>query len=652
MECSNKGTCDRSSGLCTCYPGYDGVACQRASCPGFPNSCSGHGVCKTIKQLAAADNGNFYDLWDKDKTMGCECDNGYSGPDCSLRTCKVGVDPLYLDDTATIKYSIFDFATLSTAYYAGNGAIERIFSDGQYQNKQGYFAIRFYDAYGEDWVTVPIVAGASCAAVVSALESLPNDVVPPGKTYCTRTAQQTLLGESSYSGYDAQNPASSSHPYMINYKMAIWEANTPLNFGEISSHTTADAHLYTSSSGNDTTKVVGYIYRLKFFGNPGALQEPEIEIYLDGKRPSLVSSVNSQTPTTVPTTSPPGKVITKVWTDGQQGENNDYFADHCDGVSLQIGKVASSKTYYLTGMTTTERSLLKACLGASDFDSSNNIDVYNWDHGSKYYPHLIKLVRTITTYTDGGYYAAVWFDTATTTTQTSDSFGTDGTFRLLNPFFPPDAFSTDSYEVYTTKGTLALTSNYSQAIFSFASHYAYMVNATYDNLGGLYDGDISCEVGMENAYKFKYIFHCVNKTDLITFLNWDQQYTNPPHINLYTTQRLAHIPLQYDVTTLFGKKLSATPTSGDFKIGAKNMGSEGAHFMTHVITTDLSTNWGVAPFSGAPYHVYKFFPAVASTYNYVAPCANRGVCDDTSGSCSCFPGYTNDNCDTQSSLHV
>ena len=65
MECSNKGTCDRSSGECTCYDGYDGAACQRASCPGYPSSCSGHGVCKTIEQLAALDYGNQYALWDR-----------------------------------------------------------------------------------------------------------------------------------------------------------------------------------------------------------------------------------------------------------------------------------------------------------------------------------------------------------------------------------------------------------------------------------------------------------------------------------------------------------------------------------------------------------------------------------------------------------
>merc|ERR1712146_601811 len=32
----------------------------------------------------------------------------------------------------------------------------------------------------------------------------------------------------------------------------------------------------------------------------------------------------------------------------------------------------------------------------------------------------------------------------------------------------------------------------------------------------------------------------------------------------------------------------------------------------------------------------------------VASCSNRGTCDE--GTCECFKGYTNDNCDVQSSL--
>jgi hypothetical protein len=33
MECSNKGLCDRKTGLCKCFTGYEGHACQRGTSP-------------------------------------------------------------------------------------------------------------------------------------------------------------------------------------------------------------------------------------------------------------------------------------------------------------------------------------------------------------------------------------------------------------------------------------------------------------------------------------------------------------------------------------------------------------------------------------------------------------------------------------------
>lgn len=47
--------------------------------------------------------------------------------------------------------------------------------------------------------------------------------------------------------------------------------------------------------------------------------------------------------------------------------------------------------------------------------------------------------------------------------------------------------------------------------------------------------------------------------------------------------------------------------------------------------------------------VFKFY-APGNKYTYATQCANRGICDTNTGTCSCFPGFTNDNCDTIDAL--
>jgi hypothetical protein len=645
MECSNKGKCDRESGDCSCYDGYEGVSCQRASCPGYPdNTCSGHGTCKTIKQLAAKDN-SVYELWDKDLTMGCDCDAGYYGADCTQRTCKVGIDPLYLDDSSTVKYSVYNFATLSTS------ASGVMFTDGLYAStaEGGEWAIRFFDSHGEDWVTRAIPSSATCAQVKAALEALPNDVIPGSTIYCDRLENSPSGGTDGVSqtlwNTTMDDGTVSPHTLTVNYNMGLWDSYgfTPKDAVDI------DA---TDTTATFTPRVRGFVYRIRFLGNPGALKQPEIEIYLDGVRPSL---------STLATTA--ATVITKVWTDGQQGENTDYFADHCDGVTATItGTVAASGSVSgvtLAGMSATELALLKTCLGAADFTTTNNVDIYDWDFGTIYHPHLIKLVRTVTTYTDGGYYAAIYWD--------------GSTFQVINPFISPDTLATDNYEIYTTKGTLSMVSSESEAVFSFASNKIYMTNSTNDRNGILvggaangdsmtYTGDVSCEVGDNNAghlvsglLKDKVdstISTCLNSTNIFTFLNTQESWNNPPYINLYTATSLKTTNPKYAV-----KDVWASTTSGSGSAGGALDDASDSLFMTHVITTDIATNWEAhtktdVAISQSPFRLYKFWPSTASQYTYVAECSNRGLCNTESGLCECFPGYTSDSCHEQSSISL
>ena len=48
----------------------------------------------------------------------------------------------------------------------------------------------------------------------------------------------------------------------------------------------------------------------------------------------------------------------------------------------------------------------------------------------------------------------------------------------------------------------------------------------------------------------------------------------------------------------------------------------------------------------------SFTPATTGTFTYASQCSNRGLCNGDDALCECFKGYTNDNCDTQSSCCV
>lgn len=94
MECSNAGLCNRYTGICDCFDGFTGQACERLACE---DNCSNRGECLTIYDLYRFrnyQNESVYTLWDKDKIQGCVCDYGYTGSKCDMKMCPKGVDPL------------------------------------------------------------------------------------------------------------------------------------------------------------------------------------------------------------------------------------------------------------------------------------------------------------------------------------------------------------------------------------------------------------------------------------------------------------------------------------------------------------------------------------------------------------------------------
>jgi hypothetical protein len=91
VECSGKGMCDRKSGECKCFDGYDGKACSRTTCP---SNCNNRGRCVTQETLAYEASKTYSSPWAALTHVGCDCDLGARGPGCSLEACPSGSDVL------------------------------------------------------------------------------------------------------------------------------------------------------------------------------------------------------------------------------------------------------------------------------------------------------------------------------------------------------------------------------------------------------------------------------------------------------------------------------------------------------------------------------------------------------------------------------
>jgi len=648
-ECSNKGICDRTTGTCACFDGYDGSACQRQSCPvNSAGQCSGHGVCESISTIAKRDFGNIYRLWDEDATMGCVCDGGYTGPDCSQKICKYGVDPLYNDDESTIRYSNFTYQIYTRAA----------------TTITGNYSIWFQDHTGEDWQTGPIDIAATCTEVTDALEALPNNVIPKNTVKCYKHGQ----------------PYSASPSTMFKYD------KDPLNG--------VQTYLYTGGQAQATASPNGF-FTLAFPGNPGYLKQIQINKYLDGYRPTLFTSETSST------------LHWYIYANGFTGEDVDYVPDLCDGVTVSLENTHAANGYHNilpSSLTTAELKLLKTCLGDSDGDSTNNVEVYNWDYGNQNVtvhkqayvgtvassdvtmtypnPHLVKLVDATEdsyTYTDEPDSQMYPFPITTLCNNVMDKISITGygngwcadrnhpgfyavlfwdsslnIFKFFNPVATNYISSTPFY-IFTTTGYLnrvspvtvgvnELTSSYQNTLGADTNVQSYYTNVFYlqnrSFVANSYFGAIDCET---NPIATGYYAHdCLDKDDIVFFINTGLTATslavNPIYLNMHRVKKI------YTSAPVYGDVISAVHRHQvilDFGTNAHFTYLNGAY---NAVLTDKSVNMWTAA------EIYKFHPPTG--VQYVDQCSGRGLCDTATGLCNCFAGYTGDDCGTQDALRA
>lgn len=165
----------------------------------------------------------------------------------------------------------------------------------------------------------------------------------------------------------------------------------------------------------------------------------------------------------------------------------------------------------------------------------------------------------------------------------------------------------------------------------------------------LYDGNVACkDSGKVTAYQKQNneLHACLNKGDMFFVFDPVNKNKNPSHINLYKATAV------YSEDTLHRgdeEKNGMLGYADAYQYGEYQRVL--SRYKTHVVESDIATNWMHDAIDGsATFYMYKFFPHVESTYNYVAECSNRGLCNTFEGTCECFPGYTGDGCREQEAL--
>lgn len=185
-ECANKGSCNRQTGECECFPGFEGKGCGRQSCP---DDCSGQGTCEFMKDLPFGKTYNdYYDnsvhslsglgtggkivtdySWDTDRARICVCDPGYAGLKCDKRLCPIGKDIMSVaqvgDTPQTQTITLFDQLGSNTNFVNGET-----------------FALQFTTQRNETYATQPIKwinndDDTLAGYIESALMRMPNKVI-------------------------------------------------------------------------------------------------------------------------------------------------------------------------------------------------------------------------------------------------------------------------------------------------------------------------------------------------------------------------------------------------------------------------------------------------------------------------------------------
>jgi len=630
MECSNKGICDRETGLCQCFDGYEGTACKRAACP---NDCSGHGTCESIKELGLLDwklrpeytgfGSSPYTLWDADVGMGCLCDPQFGGADCSLRKCKYGVDPLYASE---------DKGTVLIEFSDGTWATGGSFRLGFYRhNYTGEATGELFTMLDEDKITPADFAGgvdatsvAKCGVLMDALYAAENEngkqVDPTMLAGLECTNEDTFAGAASGTRYRLTFPKNLVHLSTLFFYTNTVEADT--SYALYYPTTTCVANpvyeevlLFIEST---SAGAVGGDYRLKFYDVFG-------EDYV-----------------TEPITATPLVKTGVVW-------NNE---DVCNGVVSKLTKLPN-------GVISDVRCSASPLVGANDGEGA--LIRLNFFKN----PGVLKPMSVYETNLN-----------ADTTKVIVAGGASRGEFvdRVANKVTDSNGVEIAIESLESGDDFLVMAPGEVEKFFSKISDdgtYGVMIKILDKHLMAVAvaDADPDATPPTDAVFDFKWMYTGMSITASTpgarntVFFSSDEWELQTGTIKIFDIGAVFFEP---------DSDLSADLKKGDLIF------TQNQYFTVQFASP--STPWTVyvdRPFGGKPVQslhdgaapaaieeddsgndtqFYKYIPpeegepAVGGTYEYVTPCSNRGTCDETTGLCQCFKGYSNDNCDTQNAL--
>jgi len=614
MECSNKGICDRETGLCNCFDGYEGTACKRASCP---NQCSGHGTCESIKELGLAEwtlhpeyqaiGTAAYGLWDADVSMGCKCDPQFFGADCSLRQCKYGMDPLYWsEDDGEVIVDLTDDAgaatlagTFKLGFYTHNTTEEH----GTLYTMATTFSPLTYaagTAIGQCDTLINTLLGSTdengnvvTAAELKGLECTQFDTVAAdaaGARYrLTFDKDPGILSTLHFNTFAVTGQTTANN--RITYRPT----------GSCTATPALEEVLLWYKDSTTSTAVVGD-YRLKFYDVFG-------EDYVT--EPITVSQLS----------------LTNV-------------EDVCNGV---VSKLINLPNGVISDVTCSAH----AETGTTALEMGALLRLRFHKN-----PGVLKPMEVFET------------NLAATTSVTIGSGATTGEFTDRFSKHAVDSAGDDMYVQKLVNG--------SPGPFSWV-----------DSANALITPDTNTLVVASMMIKINDRHLLVSAADTTSCtLQW--MYTGSDilagttgsHLVFYSTDTWIELVDAGATGITAAWSLGANtfvPSSAEtsvFLTKGKKIFVENQYF--NVLYANPNTPWTVytdrrfggtqvssiytAVAAGTPAAVtvskvyYNTVAATTSTYTYVTPCSNRGTCDYSTGTCTCYKGYTNDNCDTQNAL--